>query len=88
VQKTDSLENLLNQISSEIYEKIKSAIELGKWDDGSNLSRDQLENCMQLLILYEARKFPKNSRTGRKLNSCSIDEDPISIQSLVGGKQK
>ena len=64
------MEDLLGQMTPEIYGNLKTAIELGKWSDGSILEREQLENCMQLLILYEARTLPEEFRTGNKLNSC------------------
>lgn len=76
-----SLDNLLEQVSPEIYDRLKAAIELGKWDDGSRLSPEQLENCMQLLILYEARELPENERTGKKLEKCDDMTVPLTIQS-------
>ena len=69
----ESMEDLLRQMTSEIYGNLKTAIELGKWSDGSILEREQLENCMQLLILYEARTLPEEFRTGNRLNSCNSE---------------
>jgi uncharacterized protein YeaC (DUF1315 family) len=43
---------------------LKSAIELGKWSDGSRLSGDQMDKCMQAIILYEAENMPQQQRTG------------------------
>lgn len=59
-----SIEDLLAAISPAIYANLKSAIELGKWEDGRRLERAQLEQCMQLLILYEAHRLPEAERTG------------------------
>lgn len=73
VQDSDSIENLVSQLTADIYERIKLAIELGKWADGSRLSTEQLENCMQLLILYEARNFAESERTGQQLASCKTE---------------
>lgn len=71
--KPESMEDLLGQMTPEIYGNLKTAIELGKWSDGSILEREQLENCMQLLILYEARTLPEEFRTGNRLNSCKSE---------------
>jgi uncharacterized protein YeaC (DUF1315 family) len=67
----DSVAGLVAAISPAIYGNLKSAIELGKWDDGRRLERAQLEQCMQLLILYEAQALPEAERTGAELrNDC------------------
>tara|TARA_B100001123_G_C14567217_1_gene732791 strand:- start:121 stop:372 length:252 start_codon:yes stop_codon:yes gene_type:complete len=67
------MEDLLQQMTPEIYGDLKTAIELGKWSDGSKLEQEQLENCMQLLILYEARALPEEFRTSNRLNSCKSE---------------
>ena len=69
----ESMEDLLQQMTPEIYGDLKTAIELGKWSDGSKLEQEQLENCMQLLILYEARALPEEFRTGNRQNSCKSE---------------
>lgn len=78
-QGPDSVSDLLEHLSPKIYRSIKTAIELGKWGDGSKLSKEQRENCMQLLILYEAVKLPERARTGRKLKGCSNETTTVSI---------
>jgi uncharacterized protein YeaC (DUF1315 family) len=70
LQKSKSIEVMLEQLTPEMIEQIKSAIEIGKWPDGSSVKAEQLEHCMQLLILYEARTLPESARTGSKLENC------------------
>lgn len=70
LQKSKSIEVMLEQLTPEMIERIKSAIEIGKWPDGSSVKAEQLEHCMQLLILYEARTLPASERTGSKLKNC------------------
>ena len=36
----------------------------------SSVKAEQLEHCMQLLILYEARTLSASERTGSKLKNC------------------
>ena len=65
----ETLELLLQEITPSVYDSLRTAIEIGKWDDGSKLSSEQLENCMQAIILYEAEHISENDRTGALLNS-------------------
>ena len=75
LQKPDSLAQLVDGISPEIYQSLKTAIELGKWEDGSRLSSEQLESCIQAIILYEAKNIPEEQRTGVDLSAaCSSKE--------------
>jgi hypothetical protein len=62
-----SVEELLDEITPAVYESLKSAIELGKWEDGSKLSAAQLEQSMQVIILYEMKHLPETERTGAAL---------------------
>ncbi|NKB31894.1 MAG: DUF1315 family protein [Pseudomonadales bacterium] len=76
------MEELLHQLTPEVYASIKTAIELGKWADGNKLTQDQLENSMQLLILYEARELPESARTGKKLNTCESGDAETVVLNL------
>ena len=66
----DNLGELLEQITPSIYELLREAVALGKWGDGTRLSPEQLEHCMQAIILYEAEHLPEAERTGALLASC------------------
>ena len=69
-----SIGELVSAISPAIYSKLKTAIELGKWEDGRRLDKSQLEQCMQLVILYEVEKLPEAERTGADLKkTCSSE---------------
>ena len=63
-QRPESLEELTAQITPAMHAELKSAVELRKFADGSRLSPEQLENCLQLVILYEGRHLPEHQRTG------------------------
>ncbi len=64
LSRPESLAELIGNISPAIYDNLKSAIELGKWSDGPRLSGDQMDKCMQAIILYEAENLPQQQRTG------------------------
>jgi len=72
LQKPESLQQLLGEITPDIYFSLRTAVEIGKWGDGSKLSSQQLESSMQAIILYESKNVPENERTGFNLpNNCS-----------------
>lgn len=56
----DAIEN----ITPEIYENLKLAVEIGKWHDGRKLSPEQRELCLQAMIAWEAKNLPEDQRTG------------------------
>lgn len=58
-----NLEQLLDNISPEIYQNLKRAIELGKWPDGNKMSAEQRQLSMQAVIAYEHKHIPESERT-------------------------
>jgi len=57
-----SLEQRLAALDRPLYESLRTAVELGKWADGSALTPAQVENALQLLILFEHRALPPEER--------------------------
>ena len=49
------LEAMLAAMTPEVYERLSAAVETGKWPDGVALTQDQRDNCMQLVMLWQAR---------------------------------
>ncbi|KAA9002067.1 DUF1315 family protein [Affinibrenneria salicis] len=49
------LSDLLNAMTPEIYQRLATAVELGKWPDGVPLSAEQKENSLQMVMLWQAR---------------------------------
>ena len=53
---------LISQLTPEIYLSLKTAIEIGKWPDGRVLTKDQKASCMEAMLpVYETR-FPATLR--------------------------
>jgi len=50
-----SVENLLASMTPEVYEKLKTAVELGKWEDGVALTKAQKDSSLQAVMLYQSR---------------------------------
>jgi len=59
-----NFDDILSSITPEVYENLKTAIELGKWADGRELTPEQKEHCMQAVIAYELKHVPAEERTG------------------------
>jgi hypothetical protein len=51
------INQVIEQMPVEVYERLRSAAELGKWEDGTVLSEAQRESTLQVVMLYQARKL-------------------------------
>lgn len=60
----DSFEELLASITPEIHSKLKLAIELGRWENGDRLSKEQVELCMQAVIAYDEIHLKEEEKIG------------------------
>lgn len=49
------LDELIDGMTPEVYQRLVTAVELGKWPDGVNLTPEQKENSLQAVMLYQAR---------------------------------
>lgn len=81
-----NFEDAAKQINPEIYERFKQALELGKWPDGRELTREQKELCLQAVIVYEnAHNVPEQERVGyidktkKKRGDDPSDEMPVRV---------
>ncbi|MEX1031777.1 MAG: DUF1315 family protein [Cellvibrionaceae bacterium] len=59
-----SIEKLIENLDADIYRRLKTAVEIGKWPNGEPLNADQRASSMQAVILYENRHLPAEQRTG------------------------
>lgn len=48
-------EQLVNAITPEAYERLLFAVETGKWPEGTPLSAEQRDSCMQAVMLYQSK---------------------------------
>ncbi|KML67369.1 YeaC family protein [Pectobacterium peruviense] len=49
------LNDLIDVMTPEIYQRLVTAVELGKWPDGVALTAEQKENCLQMVMMWQAR---------------------------------
>lgn len=49
-----SFQQAVAQMPEDVYLRLKTAVELGKWPDGASLTAEQKENSMQAVLLWQA----------------------------------
>lgn len=60
----DSMDALIDSITPEIHENLKTAVETGRWANGERLSPEQVAHSMQAIIAYETRHLSEEQRIG------------------------
>ncbi|CAG8998312.1 MAG: hypothetical protein CENE_00254 [Candidatus Celerinatantimonas neptuna] len=50
-----SLEDLLAMITPEVYQRLMSAVETGRWPDGRVVTGDARQQALQMTLLYQSR---------------------------------
>ncbi len=72
---------LLAAMTPEIVEKFRTAIALGKWEDGRKLTDEQRQTCMQAVMVWEHEYLDITERTGyihrpkKEAEDCDIGHD-------------
>ncbi|WP_380177900.1 YeaC family protein [Kalamiella sp. sgz302252] len=49
------LDEVIAAMTPEVYQRLATAVETGKWADGVALTPEQKENSLQLVMLWQAR---------------------------------
>ncbi|MGG2142127.1 YeaC family protein [Symbiopectobacterium sp. RP] len=49
------LDEVVTALTPDIYQRLATAVELGKWPDGVPLTLEQKENCLQMVMLWQSR---------------------------------
>lgn len=49
------LDEMIASLTPEVYQRLVTAVETGKWADGVALTPEQKENSLQLVLLWQAR---------------------------------
>jgi hypothetical protein len=57
-------QKLIESMTPDIYQRLKQALELGKWPDGKALDAEQKQICMEAIINWESRHLSAEQRTG------------------------
>ena len=60
----DAYKDAVARLSPELYRRFVTALEVGKWPDGSPLEPHQREHVMQAVIAYGELNLPREERIG------------------------
>ncbi len=76
--------HVIDSLSPQQYARLQRAVELGKWPDGTVLTRQQRENALQAVIAWGERHLVERERVGyvekptREETSCeAVHEAPM-----------
>ncbi len=59
-----NLRQMLDAMTPDVYERLKRAVELGRWPAGDPLTAAQRELCLQAVIAYDFTRKPEAERVG------------------------
>ena len=59
-----NFKEMIDNMSPEVYVKLKQAVELGKWPNGVRLTPEQTELCLQAVITYDYSNKEEKDRVG------------------------
>ena len=83
----NNLSELLDNITPDIYQNLKCAVELGKWPAGDVISPEQRQLCLQAVIAYETKHLPLNERSGyippKEHTHCGSTVSKVAIDEMV-----
>lgn len=65
-----TVEQLLENLTPQIVDSLRRAIELGKWPNGVTLDQQQIELCTEALIRWEYHNLNRETRSGYISSSC------------------
>ncbi|WP_191488310.1 YeaC family protein [Pseudomonas sp. FEN] len=69
---------MIENITPDIYQSLKLAVEIGKWPDGRKLSAEQRELSLQAMIAWETQNLPEDQRTGYMgTQECGSKSEPV-----------
>lgn len=74
----NDINKVIDEMPEEVYQRLLSATELGKWDDGTVLTEQQRESTLQVVMMYQARKLKQTEHftiaAGGNINELSKSE--------------
>lgn len=59
-----NIEQMLSVLDETIVDRLRTAVELGKWANGVALTKEQREICMQAVLAWEFKHLPEEQHTG------------------------
>ena len=82
-----NFEQLINNITPDIYQALKRAVEIGKWPNGSMLTPEQKSLVMEAVISYEHLHVDEEERMGF-IDRGSKKQDETCGSDIVNSEQE
>ncbi len=60
----EEYDKLVDSLTPAIYERLRLAVETGKWPDGREVTPAQREHCLSAIIAWGERNLPPEQRVG------------------------
>lgn len=80
------------QLTPDMVERFRRAVEIGKWPDGRIVSAEQRDILLQALIVYEEKNIDPSQRAVSVTEQCSSSSreapEKINIDSLHSNPQR
>ena len=55
---------MIEAMTPDMYQRLKTAVELGKWPDGRRLTPEQRQHSLQAVIAWGEKYLPESERVG------------------------
>ena len=62
-------QNFVDNIDAETINKLQTAVEIGRWENGDKLTDEQRDSAMQAVMLWQAKNQLNSSNEPFKVNS-------------------
>ena len=57
-------QELIDRLHPELVQRLRNAVETGRWPDGREVTAEQREHSLQAIIAWESARLPEEERTG------------------------
>jgi uncharacterized protein YeaC (DUF1315 family) len=64
LERTMDYQQMIDSMSPETYHSLRHSVEVGKWPDGTPLTREQRGNAMQAVIAWGEKHLAESERVG------------------------
>ena len=90
-------QNYVNHLDKDTINKLKEAVEIGKWGNGDKLGQKQIESAMQAIMLWQASNQIDSENEPFKVNSKGefsigkgpkLKDTPIEHKSIIDGNEQ
>lgn len=86
-------EAVLAALTPDIVDRLRTAVELGKWPNGDRLTSEQRATSMQAVLIWEIKNLPENQRVGyidkgRKVDEACDTDSALALPSSPADEEK